>query len=153
MSKELIGMVPGDHPPLPPQPVVGVGDKELIGQVSPVIPEVPPILPPQTSEIPSKRFLTDLKGEKGDPGVVDPLAVAELVEEYLDVNPAGLYVETFIQSAPSDVWIITHSLPFQPAVTIIDSAGSKVETEIQYLNNTQIRSTASAAFSGTAYLS
>lgn len=127
--------------------------KELVGHVSPYTPPVPVVPDPVPGVVPSKVFLSDLKGEKGDAGVVDPEAVEQLVENYLDENPAGLYVETFIQSTPSSEWVITHSLPFQPAVTIIDSAGTRIETEIVYDGPTQIRSIASAGFSGTAYLS
>lgn len=127
--------------------------KELVGQVSPYSPPIPLPPEPQTGVEPSKVFLADLKGEKGDPGQVDPEAVEQMVDEYLTENPAGLYVETFVQSTPSNEWVINHSLPFAPAVTIIDSAGTRIETEIVYDSPTQIRSIASAGFSGTAYLS
>ena len=127
--------------------------KELVGQVTPHIPSIPGPPEPQPGVEPTKVFLADLKGDKGDPGVVDPEAVEQLVEDYLEENPAGLYVETFVQSTPSNEWVINHSLPFAPAVTIIDSAGTRIETEIVYDSPTQIRSIASAVFSGTAYLS
>ena len=127
--------------------------KELVGQATPIRPVVPPVLPEPTPQPPSKVLLTSLKGDKGDPGVVDPVAVAEMVEDYLDENPIGVYTETWIQSTPANVWIITHSLPFQPAVTIIDSAGTRIMTEIVYDSPTQIRSITTAAFSGRAELS
>ncbi len=127
--------------------------KELVGQVPPYSPPIPLPPEPQTGVEPSKVFLTDLKGEKGDPGEVDPEAINQLVENYLDVNPPGVYTETHIQLTAEAVWVITHSLPFQPAVTIIDSAGTRIETEIVYDSPTQIRSIASAAFAGRAELS
>lgn len=128
MSKELVGQInTGDTGPLPP-------------------------LPDQTLP-PGKTFLSTLKGDKGDPGEVDPDIVNEMVEDYIEANPIGLYVETHIQSTPAAVWVITHSLPFQPAVSVVDSAGTRIETEIVYDSPTQVRSIASAGFSGKAYLS
>lgn len=127
--------------------------KELVGQVPPYSPPIPLPPEPQTGVEPSKVFLTDLKGEKGDPGEVDPEAINQLVENYLDVNPPGVYTETHNQLTAEAVWVITHSLPFQPAVTIIDSAGTRIETEIVYDSPTQIRSIASAPFAGRAELS
>ena len=127
--------------------------KELVGQVPPYSPPIPGPPEPQPGVEPTKVFLADLKGDKGDPGVVDSEEVEQLVEDYLEQYPVGLYVETFVQSTPSDEWVINHSLPFAPAVTIIDSAGTRIETEIVYDSPTQIRSIASAGFSGIAYLS
>lgn len=127
--------------------------KELVGQVSAYTQPDLPILPEESPLPPSKAFLADLKGEKGDPGVVDPDLINGMVNTYLQENPVGLYVETHVQTTPAAVWVITHSLPFQPAVSVIDSAGTRIETEILYDSPTQIRSIASAGFSGTAYLS
>lgn len=127
--------------------------KELVGQVPPYSPPVPLPPEPQPGVEPTKVFLADLKGEKGDPGEVDPDTVNTMVEDYIEANPIGLYVATHVQSVPAAVWIIEHSLPFRPSVTVVDSAGTKIETEIVYDSPTQVRSIASAGFSGMAYLS
>jgi len=129
--------------------------KELIGVNGVIISDSPVVVNPPsgTPVVAGKAFLTDLKGEKGDPGEVDPEAINQLVENYLEVNPPGVYTETHIQLTAEAVWVITHSLPFQPAVTIIDSAGTRIETEIVYDSPTQIRSIATAAFAGCAELS
>ena len=127
--------------------------KELVGQIQPFVPAVPPVLPEPEALPPTKVFLADLKGEKGDTGVIDPAEVNGMVADYLTANPPGIHSETFLQSTPATVWVITHSMPFQPAVTIIDSAGTRIETEIVYDSPTQIRSISSAAFSGRAELS
>lgn len=129
--------------------------KELIGENGVVISDSPVVVdaPSGTPVVAGKSFLTTLKGDKGDPGEVDPEAVTLLVENYLEENPPGLYTETFYQTNAAAIWVITHSLPFQPAVTIIDSAGTRIETEIVYDSPTQIRSIASAAFAGRAELS
>jgi hypothetical protein len=59
----------------------------------------------------------------------------------------------FIQAVASAVWTIDHPLDFRPNVTVIDSSGEQVEGDVVYVNDTTVRVTFSAAFSGTAYLS
>jgi hypothetical protein len=49
--------------------------------------------------------------------------------------------------------VITHNLGFYPNVTIKDSAGNVLETEIDYNSINQITLTMNQSFSGTAYLS
>ena len=71
-------------------------------------------------------------GEPGDPGEVSAV---------------------HMQLTPSTEWIITHSLPFFPSVTVVDSAGSVVEGGVEYASPSSIRLTFSGAFSGIAYLS
>lgn len=57
-----------------------------------------------------------------------------------------------IQGTASTTWTITHTLGGKPQVTIVDSADTHVFGEVQYLSNTQVAVTFSAAFSGKAYL-
>ena len=56
------------------------------------------------------------------------------------------------QGQASTTWTITHTLGGRPQVTIVDSADTHVFGEVQYLSNSQITVTFSAAFSGKAYL-
>jgi len=56
------------------------------------------------------------------------------------------------QGQASTTWSITHTLGGKPQVTIVDSADTHVFGEVQYLSNTQLQVTFSAAFSGKAYL-
>jgi hypothetical protein len=58
----------------------------------------------------------------------------------------------YLQSLPSDTWNITHSLSGKPSVTIVDSAGTIIIGDVQYLSNTQIQVSFTAPFSGSAYL-
>lgn len=58
----------------------------------------------------------------------------------------------FTQGTASATWVITHALGGKPQVTIVDSAGTLVFGEVQYIDNTQITVLFSAAFSGKAYL-
>lgn len=60
---------------------------------------------------------------------------------------------THIQSIPNAIWLVNHTLSFYPNVTVVDSAGTVVEGQIEYLSATQIRLTFNAAFAGNAYLS
>lgn len=60
---------------------------------------------------------------------------------------------THDQGVSSSTWSIVHNLNFKPNVTIIDSAGSIVEGELEYLDNNSLVLTFAYAFSGNAYLS
>lgn len=59
---------------------------------------------------------------------------------------------THYQTIASDTWEITHNLGKNPSVTVIDSAGSEVEGDIEYDSVNMLTMTFSGAFSGTAYL-
>jgi len=56
------------------------------------------------------------------------------------------------QGVPADVWTIIHSLDKFPSVTVIDSAGTQVEGNIDYIDNTKLTITFNAGFSGKATL-
>lgn len=75
------------------------------------------------------------KGDKGDPGVSS-------------VNDS-FYQHT--QSVPSAVWTVTHGLGKFPSVAVVDSAGSHVEGDIQYLDINTVRLSFVGGFSGIAY--
>lgn len=67
-------------------------------------------------------------------------------------NPTDLaYIHD--QQVPSTVWTINHNLNFNPNVSIVDSAGTVVEGDCQYINSGTIVITLSAAMAGKAYLS
>ena len=57
------------------------------------------------------------------------------------------------QGVSASTWNIVHNLNFKPNITIIDSAGSVVEGEIEYLDSNNLVLTVAYAFSGNAYLS
>jgi hypothetical protein len=67
-------------------------------------------------------------------------------------GPANTFFN-FTQLTPSATWTITHSLGRYPAITVVDSAGTVVEGEIDYVSDSQVIVTFSAAFSGQASLS
>lgn len=55
------------------------------------------------------------------------------------------------QLSPATVWTIDHNLNKHPTVTIVDSAGSVYEAQIEYPSLNQAIARMSAAFAGTAY--
>ncbi|BEG98102.1 hypothetical protein [Bacteroides sedimenti] len=58
----------------------------------------------------------------------------------------------YSQGMPSTVWFITHNLGKRPSVTVVDSAGSVVEGQVEYLDNNNVRVSFAYEFSGEAYL-
>lgn len=58
----------------------------------------------------------------------------------------------FNQIIPSSVWTINHNLNKLPNITIIDSAGTEVKGEIEYVDDNNLILTFSSEFSGRAIL-
>ena len=58
---------------------------------------------------------------------------------------------THKQAQAAKVWTVAHNLGKRPAVTVVDSAGTVVIGEVDYLDDNNVRLTFCAAFSGTAY--
>jgi len=80
----------------------------------------------------------DLNGSPGDPGPQGP--------------PSVTLTYIYTQGVPATVWDVEHMLGRYPSLEIVDSAGTVVEGDVQYLNDNAIRLTFSVAFSGKAYL-
>lgn len=74
---------------------------------------------------------TGAKGDKGDSG--------------------GFYSHT--QGIPSSTWTINHNLGYNPAITVVDSAGTVVEGSYEFVNVNTLIATFTSGFSGNAYLS
>lgn len=72
-------------------------------------------------------------------------------DSYLDLNTSLLYTKmsgvwgnpvqsvarsaisyTHTQNQPTDTWVVNHNLGFQPAVSVMDFAGTNVECEVKY---------------------
>lgn len=77
--------------------------------------------------------------------------VADIIA-YIDSGGSGDKHFEYAQSVPSNTWVIQHNLGKEPAVTVVDSAGSIVEGDCQYIDDSKIILTFSSAFSGKAYL-
>lgn len=67
-------------------------------------------------------------------------------------GPSGdeSYIHT--QSVPAATWEITHNLGQYPAVTVVDSAGRAILSDVEYLSDNALRITFAAPFGGVAYL-
>ena len=61
---------------------------------------------------------------------------------------------TFIheQNTASDTWDICHKLGKYPSVTVVDSAGNEVTTDVQYIDKNNCIVTTNGKFKGIAYL-
>jgi hypothetical protein len=59
---------------------------------------------------------------------------------------------TFSQNSPASVWLISHPLPKNPSVSVVDTSGTQVHGTVSYPSASQIRIEFSAPFSGKAYL-
>lgn len=59
---------------------------------------------------------------------------------------------TFIQDTASVSWMIAHGLNKYPSVTIVDSAGTQVEGDVDYISQNVVVVSFSAPFSGKAFL-
>lgn len=59
---------------------------------------------------------------------------------------------THNQIASSSTWTINHNLNKYPSVTVVDSAGTVLIGDIQYINENTLIVSFSSDFSGKAYL-
>jgi len=59
---------------------------------------------------------------------------------------------TYVQSAPTDTWVIQHDLNKKPSVTVVDSADTVVYGNIKYNSLNRLTITFNASFAGKAYL-
>lgn len=64
----------------------------------------------------------------------------------------ALQTYTYVQHSASERWVIEHDLGKHPSVTVVDSAGSIVMGDVEYINENFIIITFQGAFSGRAYL-
>jgi hypothetical protein len=84
-----------------------------------------------------------IAGPQGPPGPTGPQG---------PVGPPGGATFVFNQGIPAATWTITHNLARFPSVTVVDSTGTAVVGEVQYIDDNNVLLHFSAAFGGTAYL-
>jgi len=58
----------------------------------------------------------------------------------------------FNQLIPSAIWNVTHNLNKYPSVTVVDSGGTVVVGDINYIDTNNLTITFSFIFSGKAYM-
>ena len=81
-------------------------------------------------------------GPKGDTGDQGPQGLPGLA--------GASYAH--LQAIPAATWTINHGLGRFPSVTVVDSAGSVVVGNIEYVSSNTVVLYFSAAFGGSAYL-
>ncbi len=86
-------------------------------------------------------------GTDGVTGATLNYEITDLVAAFADENS---YTESVTQN--SSVWNLEHNLNRFPVVQVVDTAGSVVIGDIQYVDQNNITITFSAPFQGTAYL-
>lgn len=59
---------------------------------------------------------------------------------------------THTQATPSDTWTITHNLRKRPSITVVDSAGTEVVGDCDYVDENTVVLTFTGGFAGNAYL-
>jgi hypothetical protein len=102
------------------------------------------ILPVAPAQIDISDHYVPVPGPQGEPGPQGPQG------EPGNALASVSYVH--VQDAAADTWVIAHDLLFTPAVTVVDSAGTQVYGDVQYLPG-QVVVTFTSAFAGTAHLS
>ena len=73
----------------------------------------------------------------------------KVIKSYVDARLDKNYVHT--QIAASNNWTITHNLNKYPAITIVDSGGTVVIGEVEYINLNLVYVKFNGVFSGKAY--
>lgn len=79
---------------------------------------------------------------------------AEIKVNVIGTGPMGAAAKTYVhdQQFASQEWVIFHYLRKFPSVTIVDSAGTVVMGEVQYVDENNVILSFSHAFAGKAYL-
>ncbi len=102
------------------------------------------------------RELENLKSRKGSRTVIQTRQVGtsgSLPEHERARNPHPQYASYIHNKATAAAsWTITHNRGWYPSVTIVDSAGTEVVGDVDYVDKNTVTVTFRAAFSGKAYL-
>ena len=120
--------------------VVEIGRSDWVVVVAPGIAE--------TIEIPSATLDLVEVAEQGPAG--PPGAAGAQGPQGIPGLSGANYIHN--QMVPAAAWTITHNLARFPSVTVIDSAGTTVVGDIEYLSNNAISVHFTAAFAGAAFL-
>lgn len=105
-------------------------------------------------------FIEDIRGMDGDELYTHPEThSASMITEtedrvFLTSKEKELVLSSFIhdQIASSSRWVVEHDLDKYPSVTIVDTAGTVIVGQINYISKSEIELFFTSAFSGKAYL-
>jgi hypothetical protein len=102
----------------------------------------------QVIELPSETIELLEVAEQGMPGPPG------LKGDQGDQGAPGLSGASYphIQAVPAADWVINHGLGRYPSVTVVDSAGSTVVGNVEYISANQVIVHFNGAFGGAAYL-
>lgn len=79
-------------------------------------------------------------------------ALDQTEHAFTDKEKAIIYTYIHDQMSSADTWTINHNLDKYPSVSVVDSAGSLVIGDVQYISRNALIVTFVGEFSGKAYL-
>lgn len=87
-------------------------------------------------------------------GLVADLAVLTATDTQIfeDIAAIGAPPLLFDQMVASDTWVIAHTFPFHPVVTVWDNNGDVVDPDIEYQDPTHVVIRFAFPYTGTAQL-
>jgi hypothetical protein len=91
-----------------------------------------------------------VQGEKGDPG--EKGDKGDKGDTGAPGATTGDVHYDHVQGTAEEVWHITHNLGKYPSVTVLDSAGSEVEGQVDHIDTNSLTVTFTGAMSGNASL-
>ena len=74
------------------------------------------------------------------------------IVNFVKATDVGDKTFVFDQITPSATWSVTHTLNKFPSVSVVDTAGTQVFTDVNYIDNNNITLTFSTGFAGKAFL-
>ena len=86
--------------------------------------------------------------------VVEPSSIITILDKYSIAGIDGASDKTFVfnQITPSDNWLITHGLNKFPSVSVVDSGGTAVIGNVDYIDENTVRVSFNGSFSGKAFM-
>lgn len=109
---------------------------------------IPEYLVISAEEILSKLKTVDGHGSGLDADMLDGKHASEFVLK----TEFNISTFTHNQLSPEKEWNVVHNLNRFPTVTVVDSGGSVVLGDVQYIDENQIKIVFTTSFSGKAYL-
>ena len=79
-------------------------------------------------------------------------ALDQTEHAFTEKEKAIIYTYIHDQMSSADTWTINHNLDKYPSVSVVDSAGSLVIGDVQYISRNALIVTFVGEFSGKAYL-
>lgn len=84
--------------------------------------------------------------------VVKPEEISGQLVPVIKIPVGGNVTFTWNQNLALAVWTIPHNLNRFPSVTVVDTLGNRVESDVQYLDANMVQVNHGSALAGRAYL-